>query len=159
MHVRELIGQCDADVFSVIPSQLSSHNFLWNLDPPSVMVTGRLRDVVSVPCRYLNHDLAWLLNHGLASQTRVELQIGSHVEAVRLVVVHLTEKLFALLHHDVTSGASAVSAASVLQMQAKIHSHVQDRLWLAMLLIRQLAMLKFKALVLGEECYANRTWP
>src|SRR5208283_2843651 len=135
MHVRELVGQCDADVFSVIPSQLSSHNFLLSSDPPSVMVTGRLRDVISVPRRYLNHDFAWLLDHGLASQTRVELQIGGHVEAVRFVVVHLAEKFFALLHHDVTSSASAVSAASVLQMQAKIHGHVQDRLWLAVLLI------------------------
>src|SRR5208283_1870938 len=123
------------------------------------MVSRRLRNIITVPRRNFNHHFAGLLDHGLTSQTRVELQVGGHVKAVGLFVVHLAEQLFALLHHDVAGGAGAVAAAGVLQVQAEVHGHVQDRLRLAVLLVGQLAVFKFEALVLGKERDANRVRP
>src|SRR5271157_6553071 len=48
-------------------------------------------------------------------------------------------------------GAGAVAAASVLQVQAKVHGHVQDRLRLAVLLIGKLSAFKLERLVVGKE--------
>ena len=107
-----------------------------------------LRHIVPVPRRNLHHHLSWFLNHGLTSQARIELQISSHVEAVRFFVIHLAKQFFALFHEDVARGAGAVTAAGVLQMQAKVQRYVQNRFRLAMVLIGKLAMFKLEAAVL-----------
>src|SRR5271157_1936925 len=122
----------------------------------SIVVRRRLRNIITFPRRNFNHYFSGFLDHGLTSQPRVELQVGGHVEAIGFFVVHLVEQLPALLHHDVTGGAGAVTAAGVLQVQAEVHGHVQDRLRLAVLLVGQLAVFKFEALVLGKERDANR---
>src|ERR1017187_10143059 len=117
----------------------------------SIVVGRRLRNIVAVPGRNLYHYFAGLFDHGLTSQARVELQVGGHVKTIGFVIVHLVEQLLALFDHDVTSRASAVSAARVLQMQPEIHGHIKDRLRLAMVLVGKLAVFKLKCLVLGKE--------
>src|SRR5664280_2386617 len=117
----------------------------------SIVVSRRFRNIVAVPGRNLHHYFAGLFDHGLTSQARVELQVGGHIETIGFVIVHLVEQLLALFHHDVTGGASAVSAAGVLQMQAEIHGHIEDRLRLAVVLVGKLAVFKLKSLVLGKE--------
>src|SRR5208282_1858546 len=97
----------------------------------SIVVSRRFGNVITVPRRNFDHNLAGLLDDGLASQARIQLQVGSHVETVGLIIFHLAEALLALLHYDVAGGAGAVSAASMLQVQAEVHGHIQDRLRLA----------------------------
>src|SRR5208337_770382 len=142
-------------------SSASSHLSSAAIDSSqrSIVVRRRFRNIIAVPRRNFNHHFAGLFDHSLTSQTRVELQVGGHVEAIGLFVVHLAEQLLALLHHNVTGGAGAVAAAGVLQMQAEVHGHVQERLRLAVLLVGQLAVFKLEALVLGKERDANRVRP
>src|SRR5437763_12919538 len=96
----------------------SAGNFSCNRMPMSsascqsnslAMVLVAFLNLVAVPGR--NHDfhLAWLLDHGLATQAGVELQIGCHVEPVGFVVVHLAEQLFALSYMHVARGAGVVA--------------------------------------------------
>src|SRR5664279_5321095 len=117
----------------------------------SIVVSRRFRNIVAVPCRNLHHYFAGLFDHGLTSQARVELQVGGHIETIGFVIVHLVKQLLALFDHDVTSRASAVSAARVLQMQPEIHGHIEDRLRLAMVLVGKLAVFKLKCLIVREK--------
>src|ERR1051326_8632028 len=66
-------------------------------------------DVIPVPLGDLNDHFARLVNGHLAAKTRVELQIGGHVETVGLVVVHLAQQLGALDHVHVIKGAELLS--------------------------------------------------
>lgn len=80
-------------------------------------------------------------------------ETGSHVQAISLVVVHLREISIALFHNDVASGAGAVPAACVLQVEVVVERNVQERLGLAMLLIRKPARLELDRDISGQESH------
>ncbi len=84
------------------------------------------RNVVPIPCRDLYHNLARFVDHSLASQARVQLQVGSHIEFVGFVVFHLGDQVRALLDPDVTRRAGTISATGVIEMDAKVQRHVEQ---------------------------------
>ena len=71
------------------------------------------RNVIPVPRRNLHDHLARLLDHGLASEARVELKIGGQVEAYRLRRLPFRNQVRAFFHPDVAGRAGAVSSASI----------------------------------------------
>ena len=71
-------------------------------------------DVIAVPGWDFDHHFTRLLDNGLASQARVKLQVGGHVETIGFVIVHFAQRFFALFHPDVAGGARAVPATRVI---------------------------------------------
>jgi len=102
-------------------------------------------DVVPVPRRNGYRHVA--LHDCLTTQPRIELEVGSLFDPVKLVVVHLGKIVDTLFHDHVASGAGATASAGVFQMKAEIHSDIEQRLRLAVTLIRQLAGFKLEGLV------------
>src|SRR5262249_35386077 len=80
---------------------------------------------------------------------------GRHVEPVSLIVIHFGKQFFAFLHDDVTRCASAVSSAGVVEEKVVVHGHVENRLGLAVIGIRQLPLFELEGLVRGHEGHAN----
>ena len=93
------------------------------------------------------------LNHGLASQPRVQLKIRSLFYPVQLVVFHLRKIFHALFHHDVASGAGAASPAGVFQMKSEVHRHIEQGARPAMPFIGQLTGLELECFIGGEKRY------
>src|SRR4051812_14745107 len=114
------------------------------------------RDVIPIPRRDLDHNLTRLGNDGLASQTRIQLQVGGSVHAVELVVVSFSEVLRSLFHPNVTRGTGAHAAAGVVEEEVVVHGDVEDRLRFAVVLIRQLAVLVLDSASLGQEGDLNQ---
>jgi hypothetical protein len=104
-------------------------------------------NVIPVPRRNAHRHIA--LHNRLAPQTRIELEVGSLFHAVELIVIHLGKIINTLFHDDMASSAGAAAAACVLQVKTKIHSDIEQRLGLAVILIRQLAGFKLESLVGG----------
>src|SRR5713226_8558440 len=110
---------------------------------PRAMAFG---NVISVPRRNFHDNGAWLFDHALASQAGVELQVGSHVEAIGFIVIHLIQAIGAFLYPDMAGGAGAVAAAGMVQKDAVVESNVQNGLGFAVLLVGQLAVLELDGL-------------
>ena len=104
-------------------------------------------DVIPIPRRNVHHHIA--LHYRLTSQAGIQLVIGSLFHAVELVVIHLGKIIDALFHDDMAGGAGATASASVFEMKAEIHSDVEQRLGLAVILVRQLAGFKLNAAILA----------
>src|SRR5262249_21894965 len=104
-------------------------------------------DVVPSPCRNLDNYIAF--DTCLGAQARVERQIGGGIEAVQFVVRRLREVLLAFFDHHMAGRAGAVSAAGMLEMQAKIEGNVEQRLRKPMILVRQLPGLELHGYVVG----------
>lgn len=79
----------------------------------------------------------------------MQLQIGSLVELVGLVIVHLAEQVLALFDDDVASGAGAIASAGVIQIKTEVKRHIQDRSRLTMILIRKRVEIEFDCAILG----------
>src|SRR5204862_5442309 len=73
------------------------------------------------------------------------------VQPIGFVVVHLGEILRAFLHPNMTSCASAVAAASMIETHTVVECDIENRFFLAMIFIRQPAMLKRDRLALRQE--------
>ena len=79
----------------------SCGNFSWSRMPMSsisshescsaIRASVSFRNIVAVPCGNLYYDLAGLLHHCLASETGVELEIGSHIQPVGFVIFYLIQ--------------------------------------------------------------------
>ena len=93
------------------------------------------------------------LHYRLTPQPRIELEVGSLLDAIELIVFHRRKIFNARFHNDVTRGAGTASPAGVLQMKPEIHRDVQQRFRLAVIFIRQLAGFKFKGFVGGKKSY------
>ena len=104
-------------------------------------------DVIPVPRGNAYRHVA--LNNRLTAQTRIQLEIGSLFDAVELIVIHLGKIADALFHNHMARGAGAAASARVFQMEAEIHSDVEQRFGLAMILVRQLAGFKLERFVGG----------
>src|SRR5690242_7737152 len=89
--------------------------------PFLVMLLG---NIIPVPFGNFYDDFTRLLDRDLAAETRVELQIGSHVEAVSLVVIHLAQQLGAFDDVHVARGAGAVAAAGVVEKDVVVNRNV-----------------------------------
>ena len=85
----------------------------------------------------MNRDIA--LHDGLTAQTRIQLKIGSLLDPVELIVIHLREVVYSLFHHNMAGSAGATAATCVFQVKAEIHGDIEQRFGLAVTLIRQLA--------------------
>jgi len=90
-------------------------------------------DEIPIPVRDVNRDVAF--HHGLAPEARVELIVGRLLYAIQFVVIHFGETRRALLYHDMAGCAGAVSTTRMLEMQAIVHRHIEQRFRLAMALI------------------------
>lgn len=104
-------------------------------------------DVIPVPRRNTHCHIA--LHNRLATQTRIELEVGSLFHAVEFIVIHLGKIIDALFHHNMARRARATPSASMFQMKTEIHSDIEQRLGLAVILIRQPAGFEFEGFVGG----------
>src|SRR2546423_15715248 len=68
-----------------------------------------------------------------------------HVKPVVFFIVHSREVLFALLYYHVTGRASAVAAASMLEIYAVVERYVEKRAFFPVLMIRSHARLVFNS--------------
>src|SRR5947207_1106666 len=109
------------------------------------------RNIIPIPCRNLNDNFAWLRDHCLTSETRIELQVGGHVQTVGLIVIHFREIVRALFHPYVTRRAGAVAATSVIKTHAVVQRDIQNGLFFAMVLVGQLAVLELHRLASWHE--------
>ncbi len=91
----------------------------------------------------------------LAAETRIQLQVGGHIEPVGFFLIELAEQFLALADHHVAGCASAVATAGMFEVNSKVNGHIQQRLRLTVLLITKPAVLIFDRLVAGQESYAN----
>src|ERR1700742_2087841 len=88
-----LFLQLNADFFGVIPGNFARHGALLNVVAVAGLFVLSEREglafgnIIAVPFRNLNYVCSRTSNHSLTAQTRVKLEIGSHVEAVELIVV------------------------------------------------------------------------
>jgi hypothetical protein len=93
-------------------------------------------------------------NDGLAAEARTRGQAPGRIEAIRFIVLHLAEMLFPFTDDHMTGRAGAAAAARVLERDAQVLGDVEKRLGLAVVRIRQLAMLELHGLCLAvnNEC-------
>src|SRR5207247_8816560 len=108
-----------------------------------------LLDVVARVHRQLADDIAG--NHRLTPEPRVGRQAPRRIEPIRLIVFHLGEVLRPLTDDDVAGCAGAAAAAGVLERHATILGHVEKRLRLAMVRIRQPPRFEFHGLRLAVD--------
>ena len=104
-------------------------------------------DVIPVPRRNTNRHIA--LHNRLTPKPRIKLEVGSLFHAVKLVVFHLGKIVHSLFHDHMASSAGATPSTSMFQMETEIHGNIQQRFWLAMILIRQLTGFKLEGFVGG----------
>ncbi len=72
----------------------------------------------------------------MASEARFEGEVAGGLDAVELVVIHRRKvDLGAGFHVHVAGGAGATSAAGMLELDAEIQGHIQDRFGFPMLLV------------------------
>src|SRR5438270_7889377 len=115
-----------------------------------------LGNVVAIPCWNFHNNFARFRDLGLTAEARIQLQIGGHVEAVGFVVVHFGETLGAFLHPDVTGGTRAVAATGVIERDAEVQCDIENRLFFAVILIWQFAVLELHSLALGQKGNLHR---
>ena len=106
-------------------------------------------DKVPVPVRDVNGDVAF--HHGLASEARVELIVGSLLHAIEFVIVHLGKIRCALLYNHMTGCAGAVPTTRVFEMKAVVHRHIEQRFGLAMTFIGKLTFFELEGFIGGQK--------
>jgi len=84
-------------------------------------------------------------------------EIGSGIQPVHFVFLHLRQVLFTLLHHNVASGAGVVASTGMLQMNAAIQGDIQQRFRQAMVFIRQLPGFELHRFAFGKKSYFGHT--
>jgi len=77
----------------------------------------------------------------------VDRQTGSHVQAIQLVVVGFAQIAVTGFENDVARSTGTASTAGVLDVDSEIDGHVENRLRLAVLVVRHFAVLEFDGLV------------
>ena len=108
-----------------------------------------LGDVVAVPGGDFDDDFSRLDDLRLATEARIQLQVGGHIEPVGFFIVELAQQFLALANYHMTSGAGAVAAAGMLKVNPEVERYIQQRLRLAVILVRQLAGFEFECFVGG----------
>src|SRR6267143_4419943 len=83
-------------------------------------VTGVQTCALPISRGNLDDHFARLGDDRLATETRVQLQIGRHVETVGLIIVHVGEIFGAFFHPYVAGRARAVSAAGMIETDAVV---------------------------------------
>src|SRR5690349_23907069 len=120
------------------------------------VISVLLGNIVAIPRGDLYNNFARLRDLGLTAEARIQLQIGGHVEAVGFVVVHFGEIFGAFLNPDVTGSAGAVAAAGVIERDAEVQCDIENRLFFAVILIWQFAVLELHSLALGQKGNLHR---
>ena len=128
-------------------SSASVHFTAW--PPPSVaflavrlaeLDAAALLHVVARVHRQLADDVAG--DDRLAAEARLRRETPGGVQTIGLVVLHLAEVLLALADDDVAGRAGAAAAAGVLERDVEVLGDVEKRLRLAVMRVRQLAVLE-----------------
>src|ERR1700722_5187077 len=114
-----------------------------------------LGDIVAIPLGDLHYVIAGPGNHRLAAQAGVQLQIRCHIQSIQLIVICRRELIAAILNPQVTGGAGAGTATSMVEKNIKMFCHVEKRHRLSMMTVGQGSILKFDRAALGEKRYAN----
>src|ERR1051325_8440383 len=114
------------------------------------------RNVIPIPLRDLDHDLAGFLDGDLAAETGIELEVRGHIKTVGLIVIHFAQQFGALDHLHVAGSAGAITAASVIKKNILVDRDVEDRLWFAVVLIGQFSMLELDRAPFRQESNADR---
>jgi hypothetical protein len=112
-------------------------------------------DVVLVPGGDLGDVGAGLLDDALAAEAGVELEAGSHVEAVELEVFGFGDSLGTLLQEDVAGGAGGDASAGVVEEDAVVFGDVEEAHGLAVAVVGQGIEDELDGLVFGFEGYAD----
>ncbi len=82
-------------------------------------------DVVAIPSRNFGDYVTF--DYRLATEAGVHLEIRGLLYAIELIVFHFGEVLFTLFDDHVASRAGTVPTASMLQVEAEIHSDIEQR--------------------------------
>ena len=80
------------------------------------------------------------------------------IEQIVFLVGRRRQALKALPHDHVTGGAGAVSAARVVERNAKVQGDVEDRFFFAVIFVGELAVLERYGFALGEEGYLDKVF-
>src|SRR6266851_8086989 len=80
--------------------------FMYHPLSPRPMPRLTFLHIVPVPLRNLHHIRSRLLDHRLAPQPRIKLNIRRRLHPIELQVLRLTDTLRAILHPDVTGRTS-----------------------------------------------------
>ena len=88
----------------------------------------------------------------------MQRQAGRQLQAIQLVFFGFGEIVVARLDDYVTSRTRATAAAGMFQMEARIHSDVQEGFGFAMFMIRQLPGFELHGLVVIDKGYFGHTF-
>ena len=119
--------------------------------------TATLADVIAIPARDLDHDVA--AHHALAAKAGIQCEIRRLIEAVRFIVFHLVDVRRTLQNLDVTRGAGANAATGVLQLDAIVQGHVEHGVLQAMFRIRHGGGVELNGDVLWKKCNLRQAKP
>ena len=83
----------------------------------------------------------------------MQSQPWRHIQTIKLVVVSFGQIRIAAFYDHVAGGAGAATAAGVFELNAEVQRDIEDRLRLAVLVVRKLAVLELDGLVEIGECH------
>src|SRR6266567_743620 len=106
--------------------------------------------VIAIPLGNLDDIVAWLRDHGLAAEPRIELLIGSHVHSIQFVVVRGADALL-VLDPQMAGGASTDAATGMVEKDVEVLSDVEERHRLAMVIVGQGAEFKLDGLAFRHK--------
>src|ERR1700722_13337711 len=116
-----------------------------------------LLHIIPIPLRNLHNISPRLLNHGLATQPRIQLNIRRGLHPIQFLILSLADPLRAFLHPDMTGRASTNPTTSMIEKNIKILGHIQKRHGFTMPLIRQRIKRKLHRLALGLKRHSNHS--
>src|SRR5262249_11892994 len=127
------------------------------LPAPVILLAIRLAEldaaaflhVVAGVHRQLADDVA--LDDRLAAEPRVDREVPCRVEPIGLVVLHLAQVLRAFPDDDVAGRAGAAGGAGVLEAEIEMLRHVEKRFRLAVVRVRELAVLELHRLFFAVD--------
>ena len=108
-------------------------------------------DVVLVPGWNFGDVGAGLFDDALTAEAAVELQAGSHVEAVEFQIFGFRDAFGTLLQEDVAGGAGRDAAAGVVEEDAVVFCNVEETHGLAVAVVRERAEGELDGFVFGLE--------
>src|SRR5580704_1030442 len=110
----------------------------WSLIPGPYLSMIQLPRVILIPPRNLHHNVRGSVRHGLASQPRLRRNPRRFVQFIQLRVGRFVARLQPFFHHRVARGASAHSAAGMIDADFEAFGNVQNTAGNAVVTVRKL---------------------